>query len=658
MCDLAGEWVPTRQDEWYNNNPGKHRLRARVPYTKVTYDTDGKGNGWVGELNVNIEVSSIAPGKYTASCRFGLWYAGDGNLTILDDGVLQVRYPSNGIVEYWQRVDGQGATNLAKAQSKWKAATKVRGKASERALTLALRACLEVANEEYVWHWALAVNDEVYEVAAWMGIMGPRGIVASNALVVPYNTALGQFHGYLPLDLKTRKSDVEICKFIEDWVSTHPKYNALGPNCQTFSEDLYTFCTGHNLPFAKFADLLSLNRGAGPESHWRTVWNNPEYKPVSTDNSLVAETACKKAAVKASLGDRAQVLWSQSVSSVRSHIDRLSHSRVEPTANRPDTYVDADWANFSVEPVAEEAASFHMMSDRASGMGALWGGSPRLTLESNEEPEVSAATVEDADGQLEHLALEAAAVLHHDLSCISPAATDASVLTGNASVTEADCQQGDVDASLADRAQVCVSQSVSAVRARMDGLTQSRVEPTANQPDTYVHADAANSSRECLPQHSSHVASLTAMDSSQEEAQQALEGVCAHIEAEMGYLLPVNRTTARSSTSATASAEDDAAVTPTGDDDEAAVESTATAAALVDTVQEGEESLDDASIEGSIEASVASPMDSATTPEWQSEQAHMNATHLDQAQVFVSLAVSALRSQVPLLVRPNSVETA
>jgi len=197
MCDLAGEWVPTRHDEWYNNNPGKHRLRARVPYTKVTYDTAGKGNGWVGELNINIEVFSIAPGKYTASCRVGLWYAGDGNLTILDDGVLQVRYPSNGIVEYWQRVDGQGAINLAKAQSKWKAAEKVRGKASERSLTLALRACVEVANEEYVWHWALAVNDEVYEVAAWMAIMGPRGIVASNSLVAPYNTALGQFHGYL-----------------------------------------------------------------------------------------------------------------------------------------------------------------------------------------------------------------------------------------------------------------------------------------------------------------------------------------------------------------------------------------------------------------------------------------------------------------------------
>lgn len=53
-----------------------------------------------------------------------------------------------------------------------------------------------------------------------------------------------------------------------------------GPNCQTFTEDLFTFLCGQNLPFAKSANRLeTFGRGAGPEHHPLTQWLKPEKKP-------------------------------------------------------------------------------------------------------------------------------------------------------------------------------------------------------------------------------------------------------------------------------------------------------------------------------------------------------------------------------------------
>ena len=42
---LAGDWVPTRFNDWYNNWPGKHSKRAADSTTKMTYDTSGHGTG-------------------------------------------------------------------------------------------------------------------------------------------------------------------------------------------------------------------------------------------------------------------------------------------------------------------------------------------------------------------------------------------------------------------------------------------------------------------------------------------------------------------------------------------------------------------------------------------------------------------------------------
>jgi hypothetical protein len=108
--DLAGVWLSTRCSEWTNDNIGSHKTRARMPNTKMTYGTDGKGEGWVGDLYVFVAARPNGPGRYVAKGVIKLlWSASDGELTLSDgNNALQVRYPSNGIVEYWRR-EGSGA---------------------------------------------------------------------------------------------------------------------------------------------------------------------------------------------------------------------------------------------------------------------------------------------------------------------------------------------------------------------------------------------------------------------------------------------------------------------------------------------------------------------------------------------------------------------
>jgi hypothetical protein len=66
---------------------------------------------------VYLDTTEIAPGQWTASARVPaiLWSAQDGNLTLLPDGVLELRFPSNGIIEYWRRGDGASQTTSQSA---------------------------------------------------------------------------------------------------------------------------------------------------------------------------------------------------------------------------------------------------------------------------------------------------------------------------------------------------------------------------------------------------------------------------------------------------------------------------------------------------------------------------------------------------------------
>ena len=268
-CDLAGEWLPIRAAEWKNRNIGSHAARARMPWTKVAYQANGTGEGWVGDVHVQYELMPLAPGHYSAKARIPalFWSANDGNLTVLGDGTLEARYPSNGIVEYWRRADGR--TTVAAGAGR---AMSTSSYGEERRIKVVFR---RVDGLGIAWHWGLAVGDSIYEVGGSMAVIGPRGVVCATGPVVSdalNGTRLGQFDGYVEhIDAAGPRTstctDADIEAFATEWCHRHPTYNALGPNCQTFTEDLYIFLTGQNLGFAKFADLQR-----GPEASARAVW--------------------------------------------------------------------------------------------------------------------------------------------------------------------------------------------------------------------------------------------------------------------------------------------------------------------------------------------------------------------------------------------------
>jgi hypothetical protein len=308
--DLAGEWLPVRHDEWYNRLPGKHSQRARSSSTKMVYDSSGKGSGWVGEVYVNVQAHCIAPGRYNAkfqvrtSSKTLPWAANDGHLTLLEDGTLQVQYPSHGIKEYWRRADGCGIQILRRAREQLSAKTLLSNNhgsrdASEsgsavdsvrkrqRTVKLVFRHfgdSFGAKKDGYLWHWGLQVDDSIYEVNGAMAVIGPNGIVAaSSPMVKNVRTSIEHFHGYLELPQMTQKTDEAIEEFSRCWVKLHPVYKALGPNCQTFAEDLFTFLTGEDLPFAKTADRVMGPGGPkaleGPEVNPCTVWLKLSAKP-------------------------------------------------------------------------------------------------------------------------------------------------------------------------------------------------------------------------------------------------------------------------------------------------------------------------------------------------------------------------------------------
>jgi hypothetical protein len=289
--DLAGTWVATRPDEWKNRAIGmKHSDRAKMGKTKVTYKDTGKAEGWVGDVYVFYKVAQLAPGQYSAKAKIPilLWEAKDGNLTVDPaTGELEVRYPSQGIVEYWKRGDGVDQLQIlnsskavwAAAQNQQQAAAQSENRGA-RSIKVVFR---KVDMLGITWHWGICIGDSIYEVGGSMAVLGPNGVVkatgpvACSADVRNNGTKLSQFKGYVEkiptADGKTTKiyetyrTDVEIEEFVKVWVKKHPMYNAAGPNCQTFTEDLFVYLTAENLPFAKVADLHR-----GPEASANAVW--------------------------------------------------------------------------------------------------------------------------------------------------------------------------------------------------------------------------------------------------------------------------------------------------------------------------------------------------------------------------------------------------
>jgi len=304
--DLTGEWTPSRHDEWYNRLPGKHSQRARASSTKMTYDCGGNGSGWVGEVYVNVQARVIAPGRYAskfqvqASSKTLPWAANDGRMTLLEDGTLQVQYPSHGIREFWRREDGRGIQILREArehgaakrsrsssnsgkENKESAANRL-SRSRQRKIRILFRHFGGAKQDGLLWHWGLSVDDSIYEVNGAMAVLGPNGIVAASSPLVKAwvsSTSLSQYHGYLDLTQETQKTDEEIEEFSRRWVKLHPVYRALGPNCQTYTDDLFTFLTGEDLPFAKTADKVVGNGIVleGPHSSPKSVWLDESKKP-------------------------------------------------------------------------------------------------------------------------------------------------------------------------------------------------------------------------------------------------------------------------------------------------------------------------------------------------------------------------------------------
>ena len=268
-CELAGEWVATRHSEWKNRNIGSHSMRARMPHTKMTYGSDGNGEGWVGDVYVHVSATTLAPGQFEARARIKalLWQANDGNLTTLHDGTLEVRYPSNGILEYWKRKAGS-AVPIPVAHPV--------PSGPLRPIKLMFR---RVDSLGITWHWAICIGDSIYETGGSMAVIGPRGVVhASSPLVTSKVAQTGtrpeQFDGYVDRGWTSAQTDAEVEQFCTEWVNRHPMYDVRGPNCQTFAEDLFIRLTGQNLEFSKFADLKR-----GPEASANAVWLNPSKKP-------------------------------------------------------------------------------------------------------------------------------------------------------------------------------------------------------------------------------------------------------------------------------------------------------------------------------------------------------------------------------------------
>ena len=299
-CDLAGEWLATRKEEWKNRNWGTpHKKRAAMSKTKMIYDNVGNGKGWVGELYVKVKTTKLATGQYSAIASVPLifWKAGDGNLTILKNGILEVRYASNGIVEYWRRKD-PGKQLLQRAlshsdsfepplSSHQPVAHAVVQVQPTQAQFASLPVAAAVVPRPLIllfrkfklstWHWALGVGDlnnnpSIYEIGGLdNAIIGPKGRVCGIPLPsksTKYGTKMNQYDGYILLkNRSTNISNKEIEIFSKAWQQRHPVWIPLGPNCQTFSEDLHIYLTGLNLEFDKVGDLKQ-----GPEISSNAIW--------------------------------------------------------------------------------------------------------------------------------------------------------------------------------------------------------------------------------------------------------------------------------------------------------------------------------------------------------------------------------------------------
>mmetsp|Transcript_22493 Transcript_22493/g.35398 ORF Transcript_22493/g.35398 Transcript_22493/m.35398 type:complete len:164 (+) Transcript_22493:477-968(+) len=137
------------------------------------------------------------------------------------------------------------------------------------------------------WQWGLSIGESIYEVAAtdkdaFMIVYGPGGVVMTGVssdkdAVDPRGNEGTKWQGkdgFVPTGKNTNRTNEEVEEDVQKWVSKYPVWKASGPNCQTFSEDLFEFLAGGELPFEEMAHLR-----LGPEKHAPAVWLRERNKP-------------------------------------------------------------------------------------------------------------------------------------------------------------------------------------------------------------------------------------------------------------------------------------------------------------------------------------------------------------------------------------------
>jgi len=370
--------------------------------------------------------------------------------------------------------------------------------------------------------------------------------------------------------------------------------------------------------------------------------------PTSADGiASVDEATCQQSDARASLLDRAQVFWSQSVSTVRSSVSVHNQAGQDPSVNsEPSTPISTTEVADSVAGTVEEEASQESgtPTEAASAVDTM------LTEAMDE-----AGTA--VGSEAEALADEQFLVEASDISLTSE---NDSVSPDHASVTEATPQQVDANASLADRAQVLWSTSLSAVRSQASVLTQYSEDSMSSTVNARVDAEASASPKEVL---SADLMGDQMVEMGASPGCTSLQTLQSWLELEASAVSDkAEETSSLAPLTAIGFDKEDAAATRARDSAAQTVESAASATARVEAAEVAREPVHSVSTDEIMHGSQVHSMSTdevmqppaAATPEMDTEQTHVDATRLDHAQVFLSLAVSALRVQVSALSRANS----
>jgi len=378
-----------------------------------------------------------------------------------------------------------------------------------------------------------------------------------------------------------------------------------------------------------------------------------ELSTGAEERSEVAETATEahnlEASKRATPWDRAQMFFSQSMSTVRAHVsDRKqpeADSEMQPISTAESV---TGWAGDLSEEEAQESsdnscenlkvAKWHEMARKIgtsltsrsvivaqSGTGDETGVvCPPAAAAGSDSTEVEMPTVHNGSSD--------------ENSSASPISAEHSGYSDSAAAVEATHQKTAADAMLLDRAQVLLSQSVSALRSQVSGLLERKHNSAPNSSCDGAAAEEARASHSMSDQAVADIPvfcweSQPSSDHEDETPESNYEFV---------------------------NAADDITNDGTQQASDVGREIRVEAKWHEIARRLGAVTMASMGTDGSIEPPVPSAssnaaLDGASMSEPDRAQAFANATRLDRAQVLLSVSMSALRSRVPGVCMPNPV---